>query len=376
MTKYIAAELYDIFFINGMYSDVSFTINGRKFNLHKHIISSKSAFFKALISNEQYMGLKDDEIIIEDIDGDVINGDYVAEILGWIYHGNINMADKLLESARGTIYDNIKKIVQFGTLIDFFQIDELNKIYFSVVFNKGKIDEDFSIKYIKLCSKKSSASCEPKKNQYQYVIDGHHYNFDTNSFDKEETNKLLDDIYKVLAHIKYIAPKYFKKYINYIEQYNFSTTYPEIKNDDNINIFKQYIINSFLHIQRPSNIFFQYFGPLKIENEEELKCNSNLIKLDAIGKHDVIVKFLYDILKNMLSETFVNSLDFVYDKKCKIPAKYFVFLMDITDHRELLIKLLDIDNFYSNGVLDNDVIQDLEMYCTSYNLKKEFLDKN
>lgn len=109
-------------FENGKDCDISFTINGKKFGLHKNIIGKKSLFFKALLDNQIHMGIKEDEIEIRDmIDSTLINCDYIHDILIWLYDNNLNT----MKMTNCNMDDYIVKIFQYITISDFFQIDEL-----------------------------------------------------------------------------------------------------------------------------------------------------------------------------------------------------------------------------------------------------------
>jgi len=77
-----------IFYEKGWYSDVTLQINGKKYRLHKKVLSVESEFFRVLFNNEEKMNVSD-EIKIVDCHQSAIPSYIVDEMIKWFYHSNL-----------------------------------------------------------------------------------------------------------------------------------------------------------------------------------------------------------------------------------------------------------------------------------------------
>lgn len=367
-------DLHNILFVKGLYSDISFKINGVDYHLHKYILSSGSLFFKALLDNEKYIGLKNDEITINYINETAIRSECVKEILAWLYHNNINMMENFINITRDAEYESVDEIVQYSVLIDFFQIDGLKKIYSNRFFNNRKADRCAYATKIKEYAKslcKSMPQKDKRRYGWEFNICGRFHCMSEN-FKEKEVNELLDDICKGLAYIKCFQPKYFNKCVQNIKHgkcVKMSCCTEDSGNTDKIEL---HILKNLCDLDPPYGGGFRYVSPIRFNNEKKLCCRIFSCESDlcAVKQFDSVPKYMYDILKYMLSETFINSVKYIPRKNMCISAKYFEILMNTVDDKCSLIELLDCDD-----LLDNKNFQMLKQVCHFYGLEDELSNK-
>lgn len=361
----IETETYRKLLKSGHNSDISFEINGKKYDLHRDIII-KSLFFKTLFDNEQHMGIKNDEIIINDIYDLPINSDYVYEVLCWLYDDDLNVMKQFVVPMDCTTTDILIKLLQYYTLSDFFQIDDLKKICIDAL---SKTIEK-KVHRVPYRIEINRQRCGPYKHNGQIF----HFGFSGEQLwndQKEEYERFFEIIYSKFSYIKKHASKHFDHYIekyfgpegNDIIQY---IEYGCNKHDYKPRDITKHIINS---IQQNNILKFKY-------DDEKEKI---FVMDDESGYHmngrnflDFLLK-VYDLLYGSVAD---SSLWWISsDKNNNIPIELVNILMDIFPYSDSPARLLDTENWQCENRLNWIPILNFENICIHHNKQNSFKNK-
>lgn len=116
MCDYLLTKMYE----EGLYSDINLTINGREYKLHKSLIN-RSLFFKTLIENIGIMSTSE-EIEIKGMLDNLIDSQFIDKVLKWLYTNNNLDVSELIKSSNGSI--DLDNLIQIYDVLNFLQIDE------------------------------------------------------------------------------------------------------------------------------------------------------------------------------------------------------------------------------------------------------------
>jgi len=343
-------------------SDVSFKINGVTYELHKSVITT-SLFFKALLDNEQYMGIKSDEIIINDIHDLPINSDYVYEILGWLYHKDTQKMSKFMEFSGVSTTDSLIDMLQYYTLIDFFQIDGLAEICKTYMLHMMVAIHPLPTNKIKHTGE--YYNCDGSGDMYccdrgEYSIDN--CDEDLWKYNKKDFKLIAKIIYDQLAFIKKYVPIYFDRYIDYKKDKNIISDcglFTRVPVD-----IAEHIINSIQH----NNV-------LKFGYDKKKK----LIYLTDNTGHYIngvlFIGYIYKIYRTLYRGV-KDKIDWVtYSEKNALSIEIVDKLMGIFPDSDYPIMLLDTSEWQTNGTLNWNNISRFEKLCISHNKLECFKNK-
>ena len=328
-------------------SDITFKINGKTYNLHKNIIA-KSLFFKTLLDNEQFMGIKDDEIIIGDVYNVPINSDYVDEVLGLMYDNDVLKIDQSADVIRYATADKLIKSLNYYILFDFFQIDNLKEICMDLmskmmpnIYPKlpNRIEHVFKIPNF---PEPGSYKC----NGRQFYVD---------PLD-EITWKSCRKDFEDLAKIIYDGIMFYKKYAGIY----FDTTIKRLIDDEG-DLVKKHIINRIKECEFPEiNIFmFKY-------NDTEKK----IYMVDEFDFHirgGDFIDFILGIYHNLHNGTQFKLYWIMDDRKNSLPIEIVGFLMDIFPNNRCPAMLLDTSDWKIGKSLNWPRISQFENICIRNN---------
>ena len=334
-------------------NDVSFKINGIQYHLHKSILSAESGFFKALFENEQYMGIKDDEIKIYDVYDKMEIGDEVIEnTLYWLYD-NCDGLKIIIESIKKDAdpRNNIIEMLKYCTVSDFFLIDNLKmkcadqlKIIVSEIYpslpNKWVSDRWWNLQYI--------------KNQ---II----YRDRITSSNIEYCNDELGEICNRIYYIKKYGPKYFHNIINKYVKDNDILIRLLSKDDSFGEILKR-------HICDENKFCFKIVDGDKLcmAVDELYLCDGRKEFYDFIcGLHEQ----LYNLFptKPYMNPYVTSSLYWIMDNEdTKLPIEYIGLLMDALPNDDNPIRLLSTKNWQDNNGLNWNNIFEFRNLCIEH----------
>jgi len=335
-------------------SDISFKINGTIYDLHRNVIT-KSIFFKTLLDNEQFMGIKDDEIIIKDIYGVPINSDYVSETLNWMYFRNITKMSLFTMLTGCAVTENLIELLQYYTLSDFFQIDGLKEIC-------KKEMSKMMPKIYPLLPKKIS-----NKNNC-YAHDGWNYyisccNLGEWTSCEKDFKKILEIIYGGLAFFKKYTAVYFDQCIENNAKFVWSPAMKRHNINIDMNDIDKYILDSI----RKNN------GP--IVHYDIIKKKLLLDDTNYCVDGNVYIWNIFQIYEQMYGSFHHNMYWIMNDGKNCLPIELVEVLMDIFPDNKYPVMLLDTSDWRNEKTLNWNNISLLENLCTHRNKLGFFKDK-
>lgn len=353
---------------NGKKYDISFKINRKIFYLHTSVIT-KSLFFKTLLDNEQYMGIKDDEIIINDIYNNVlIDSSCIYEVLNYLYNDDINMMAQLSRFITGeTIYDLIN-LLQYYTISDFFQIDDLKEI----------LHKELVKILLRMRPHVPKEIVEVKTQSFgEYVSDGT-YTYgaeilDPFDMEKENIEKIIGIFNENFSYFKKHAPNYFHKNM---KKYVSIFYYPDLVRDRSYSEIYKSVLDSLLKCDM--SIF--RLTTTKIKNKEYYCIVDDVGIITYIG---AFITCIYNIYKRVYNDIHDSLYWNFIDEEKNLPIELVEIIMSILEKDESCVILLDTKNWLKDGLLNWPAIHEFEKIC-NYNGQQEqfkkkikaFLDTN
>lgn len=303
----------------GLYSDIELTINEKLYKLHKFFIS-KSNFFKTLIDNIGKMSTNE-EIKIEDVTGDAIPQKYIDDVLKWMYSDDELIVENLIDKE-----NSFGEVLQYYYVIDFLQIGDSKEKIIKILDDKLTQQKPMQT-FVEI--RKSSE----KKNTFFCGYSG---------------NLSLDfDDRKILEYI----------YDNLIKTSRF---FDLIKNKN---------LGRDLYSSHIYDTYMKFLYERKKERFTSLLCMTNIEKIDVINCMFVIHQF---IIKECLPHLY-----YIPKSDSKLSLQQVKMLLDVVDikNRAELIKLLEVDNWHSNGTLLWENIQEISELCAKYDMTEEYKNK-
>lgn len=341
--------------------DITFKINGKNFHLHRNIIK-KSLFFKALLDNEQHMGIKNDEIIINNIYNDLpIDHQYVYGVLNYLYNGDVNAMEKLSALNEGASVYHLVGILQFYIISDFFQIDDLKE---NMRDNLTKMLEKMLPRIPQKIKEQMYVSLTETVPNGKYVH-GEEL-LDPYNKDKENITHIIKVFYEKFSYFKRHAPNYFSKYVNRnVRWYGYKNFTPNHSFED----ANQSVIDSLLCCD-PSKF---WITTVVTENKKEYDCIAdNIGAVTYVNTFITDIYYIYKHLEKNLRESLHWNLS---DEEKNIPIELAEIIMSIVDKKDNCIILLDTKDWMKDGLLNWQVISEFEKVCNYYGQQEQFKKK-
>lgn len=363
-----------IYKIDDQYSDISFIINGILYGLHKNVVT-KCLFFKVLFENEIYMGIKNDEIVISNMNGEPIKNTNVFRILNWLYDTNINKNKQFAFSTDDLSVKNIANIIEYYTLSDFFQIDSIKKKCadtlkniidkkyndFKKINRKGFIEKK-CISHMDSRNKKCTKCAKDNYILYEYGNMQFMISDNDENIDILAVNNLLTIFNEQFMRLKNIIPKYFNKCIEEIDDREDFVMI--VSSGNKICDIKKHVLEA-IHVY--CNILgFRYYGGI-------------LQSIDPIIKNNVkccdFVDYIYNVYRFMFTDDIYKSLCWMQCREKCIPLDIFENLMHIIGNKNKLISLLDTYTWPKDTDINKAYVMHLKKICTEHSELDLFSEK-
>jgi len=320
-----------------------------------------SAFFKALLDNEIYMGIKEDEIIINDLYDLPIDREYVRETLCWLYDENIDMMAHYKTLIYGHNVRNLFELSRYYVLFDFFQIDNL--INNCIMEISGILTTNAFNVAIPAKIKKSRKLKDPYdlifshgRNIYDFGTATDHIiwcNYKTNLRD------FLKAIYSGFSYIKKYAPKYFDMCID---------KYISDKSND-VELIKCGVYKS-----DPVEIIEHIIDSITKNSVLQFKLDRKISKLYFVNNSEYYIEFtcfaeyIMKLHNYMYREKFDRMLYWIIEDENKIlPLEVIDYLMNIFPNNGNLVRLLDTRDWQCDGSPNWELISEFEQVCKNHN---------
>ena len=340
--------------INGHDCDIFFKINGVFYGLHKNKII-KSLFFKALLDNEQYMGIKNDEIMICDYCDTIIDSDYVYDVLNWLYGNGTHTMEGCGKLSNPATINDLVTMLQYYILSNFFQMDTLRKIFSGKLLDIiktlcGTIPQKINITNDRYANPKYIMI---NYADYEYSMEKNDAVLWNNNGYRNDFRRFLKVLSENFSYIKKRSPKYFARCIN--EYRN--------KHESQINVIK-YISNYILHNDEIKFVYDRSANVLELTNV--FSCN-----IDRC----TIIKILVDLHGYVFTNDIAKSLYWFSSRENSIPQELAAILMDMFPDSDYPIRLMDTEDWQADGTLNWPAISSSENMCINYGNSTYFKNK-
>lgn len=296
------SDLFKTLYVEGLYSDISLTINNKLYNLHKYIIS-KSKFFQVLIANENNFNTKDN-IIINGVNNLPIPIKFIDDVIEWLYHSDMTLLDQFNKTI--DIYYDFNAMLQYYYVSDFLQIDEIRCAALSII-EKYLDSYKSNIMIPNIIEKITSTLL--------YIINGKEYDTYYESYYSKVMEIFFDIFKKYESCIKYInyldlsesKKEIYIKYMDYI-----------YVNDKKKFIASHKKTDYYSNPDNRETVLLMYVVYKKIVNLINLCCIDYLPIITSIS----MLEFnnLLNVINNEYIDTLIQILDvsdWSFDQNCQ-----------------------------------------------------------